>query len=313
MVLSTFTFPSRFDDVAIHACKWGGNTVGKPKGVIQIAHGMAEHIERYSDFAHFLVEHGFVVYGNDHRGHGKTIRNSEEYGFFAEENGFEKAVDDVKELSLIIKKEYPDVPIILLGHSMGSFIARRYIQLYDDLLFAVILSGTGGDPGLVGKIGVFLARMEIKKNGKQKPSPFLHKLVFGSYNRSFQPEKTEFDWLSSSEEVVEKYIGDPLCGEVCSAGFFLDLFEGLQLIHKRENVMKTRKDLPIYLFSGDKDPVGGKNGKGVLDVYEKYKEIGMEDVTCKLYQDGRHEMLNEVNKKEVYQDVLQWINQRLGL
>lgn len=310
MAVTTFTYPSNYDHVTIHAYKWKGKDDRKIKGVVQIAHGMVEHMMRYNEFAQFLTDNGYAVYGNDHRGHGKTMKSEEEYGFFAKENGFEKAVDDVRQLTEIIHEDHRDLPIFLFGHSMGSFLVRRYIQQGGSKLSGVILSGTAGDPGVLGKIGIFLARREMKRKGKRTPSPFLNKLVFGPYNKMFQPERTPFDWLTSNSEVVDEYINDPLCGGVCTTSFYYDLFTGLLHIHDDKNIERTPKDLPIFIFSGDKDPVGGKNGKGVLQVYEKYKALGLKDITCKLYKDGRHEMLNERNKEEVYGDILQWLNER---
>ncbi|MCD8510485.1 MAG: alpha/beta hydrolase [Bacillus sp. (in: Bacteria)] len=305
----TFSFTGE-DGVEIFARKWSPESEVEVKGVVQIAHGMAEHSERYDDFASFLVDEGFVVFANDHRGHGQTIKNKEDYGFFVEENGFETVVEDLHILTDHIGEEYPNVPIFLFGHSMGSFLVRRYIQRFDKGLQGVIISGTGGNPGIVGKLAKGIAKREINKLGKKGPSELLSKLVFGKHNKQFNPARTEYDWLSADEAVVDAYIKDPLCGGTCTAGFFLDLFEGLEAIHRKESMSKVRKDLPIFVFSGDKDPVGG-NGKGVLQVYNSFKKVGLKDVECKLYPSGRHEMLNEVNKDEVFNDILKWMDGRL--
>lgn len=308
MNVSSFTFQSAFDDdVNIFVRKWVGKGTEQTRVIVQIAHGMAEHIDRYDEFAKFLANNGFIVYGNDHRGHGRTMEKDEDFGFLAEKDGFHKAIEDMRKLTEIIEKENPGLPIILFGHSLGSFFVRRYIQIYSDKVAGVVLSGTGGDPGFARVLGSLLAQIERKKNGKKKPSPLLNSLVFGQYNKPFQPSKTDFDWLSSSEGAVEKYVNDPMCGGVCTAEFYMDLFTGLKVIHEKSNIEMIRKDLPIYIFSGDTDPVGGKKGRDVMKVYEVYKETNIENVTCKLYEGGRHEMLNEVNKDLVYTDILQWL------
>lgn len=309
MRIETFTFSGK-ENAEIFVRKWSPEQRDDLKGVVQIAHGMAEHSERYDAFASFLVNEGFVVYANDHRGHGYTIKNKEDYGFFSEENGFETVVEDLHILTNQIKEKHPGIPVFLFGHSMGSFLVRRYIQRFDSELKGVIISGTGGNPGVLGKAAKIIAKREIKKLGKKGPSELLSKLVFGKHNQQFKSARTEYDWLSTDEAVVDAYMEDELCGGTCTAGFFLDLFEGLETIHRKENVLKVRLDLPIFIFSGDKDPVGG-NGKGVLQVYNSLRKAGLTDVECKLYPNGRHEMLNEVNKDEVYYDILKWMNGRL--
>lgn len=277
------------------------------KGIVQIAHGMAEHILRYESFANYLVKSGYIVYGHDHRGHGRTAKTTEETGYFSDENGFDKVVDDVKQFTDFIHEENPHVPIILFGHSMGSFIARRYVQLYGDVIAGAIFSGTGGDPGLLGKLGKIVAMRESRKKGRRTPSPLLDQLSFGSFNKQFKPNRTKFDWLSRDNEQVDLYVTDSMCGNVFSAGFFLDLFSGMERIHRKEEVKKTPQDLPILLVSGARDPVGN-NGKGVRQVLLLYKRAGIENITMKLYDDARHEILNETNRDEVFQDLTLWMD-----
>lgn len=298
------------DGLEIFACKWVGNSEAPPKAIVQIAHGMAEHIKRYDSFARELVSQSIFVYGNDHRGHGQTGSKTNSIGYFADEQGFEKVVKDMETLTSIIEKEFPGVPIFLLGHSMGSFLSRRYIQLYGERLAGVILSGTGGDPGFIGKIGKMVAAREMKKKGPRTASSLMNKLTFGSYNKAFRPTRTEFDWLSRDEKEVDKYIADPLCGGVFSSGFFHDLLEGLETVNKPENIMATPANLPIFLISGSKDPVGGDT-KGVLKTFQAYKAEGMQNVDYKFYEDARHELLNETNRDEVHTDVIHWINTHL--
>jgi alpha-beta hydrolase superfamily lysophospholipase len=171
----------------------------------------------------------------------------------------------------------------------------------------VILSGTGSDPGFLSTVGIWIAKREIKKKGKRARSELLNKLSFGSYNKAFKPNRTEFDWLSRDEKEVDKYIEDPYCGEVATAGFFYDMISGVKQLDKPERISQIPKDLPIFLFSGDQDPVGN-NTKGVRTAYQNLKKAGIKDISYKLYKDGRHEMLNEINKEEVYRDVIQWLN-----
>lgn len=306
---SSFSFHTS-DGIEVFAKKWEAADRNKPKAIIQIAHGMAEHIQRYDEFAQYLIYANIYVYGNDHRGHGMTGRGSNSTGYFADKEGFEKVVNDMSTLTTIIEKEYPNVPIFLFGHSMGSFLSRRYIQLFADKLSGVILSGTGGDPGVIGKIGRMIAAREIKKKGRRQPSPLLNKLTFGSYNKGFLPNRTEFDWLSRDEMEVDKYIEDPDCGGIFTTGFFHDLLKGLETINKPKNLKDIPQNLPIYLLSGSKDPVGD-NTKGVLKTYQAYQQAGLNDVTYQFYDNARHEILNETNKQEVYKDIVNWINGHL--
>lgn len=293
------------DGMQIYIKHWF-NENEHPKAIVQLSHGMAEHIERYAPFARFLLSKGIFVYGNDHRGHGHTGNNTHSMGFFAEENGFDRVVEDLYQINQAIHESYPDVPVIMLGHSMGSFLARRYIQLYGHSIVGLVISGTGGNPGFMGKIGKLVAKLEITKNGKRAPSHLMDKLSFGSFNKKFKNIQTDFDWLSSDREQVKKYIDDPFCGQVSSAGFFYDLLTGLEIIHQEEYVRDIPKSLPLFFISGTLDPVG-KNTKGVMQVIDQYKKHGMEKVEWQYYQDGRHEILNEVNRKEVYEDVYKWI------
>jgi len=309
MINKDFTFKSD-DKVEIHVNKWLCDENIKVMGVVQISHGMAETSSRYERFAKKLTDNGYIVYANDHRGHGKTAKVIENVGYLAEKDGFKYLVEDVHKLTEIIKKEYPNLPLFLFGHSMGSFVAQRYIMLYGSELDGVILSGSNGKQGVILDIGILLAKNEVRKNGRRAKSEKLNKLSFGSYNNSFKPNRTDFDWLSRDNDEVDKYIKDPFCGSVFTCGFFYDFLLGLKEIQSKENIGKVPKDLPILIFSGDKDPVG-KNGKGVIKLYRTYKKFNIKEVTYKLYKEGRHEMLNETNKDEVMRDVIQWLNKHV--
>ena len=305
MIRENFNFTSS-DGLEIFVYKWipKDNSV---KGIVQIAHGMAETAERYDRFAKILTMNGYAVFANDHRVHGKTAGKIENLGHLADENGFELLVKDLHDLSRIAKGEYPSLPLFLFGHSMGSFVAQRYIMLYPRKLNGLILSGSNGKQGIVLKAGISIANREIKKHGRKTQSEKLHNLVFGSYNKAFKPNRTDSDWLSRDNQEVDKYIDDPYCGTIFSAGFFYDFLRGLLKIEDKRNLDLIPKYIPIYIFSGDKDPVG-KFGKGVINLYNRYRIHGVKDIQYKLYKDGRHEMLNEINRNEVFDDVVKWLD-----
>lgn len=306
MLSKNFVFNSG-DGTKVFVYNWIPDNNVKAKGIVQIAHGMAETAARYEEFAEYLTRNGYIVYANDHRGHGKTAGNVENLGYLADEDGFHWLVKDVHQLSEIIRKENPDLPLFLLGHSMGSFVTQRYIMLYGSELKGAILSGSNGKQGLILNAGLLLAKNEIKKQGRKAKSYRLNKLTFSSYNKAFKPNRTEFDWLSRDNAEVDKYLKDPFCGTVFTAGFYYDFFKGLKEIEKKDNLSLVPKDLPIYILSGDKDPVG-KYGKGIINLFNTYKNYGIKDVTYKLYEGGRHEILNEINRNEVVNDIVHWLN-----
>jgi alpha-beta hydrolase superfamily lysophospholipase len=300
-----FTFKDK-DGVEIFVYKWQGDEGKNIKGVIQIAHGMAEHALRYERFAEKLTNQGYIVYANDHRGHGKTAGSVENVGYCGED-GFNWMVEDLYELNNIIKSENKGLPVILLGHSMGSFLSQSYIEKYGDTIDGVILSGTAGKQGFLTAMGEKIAKKEVKKVGAKTKSEKMNNLSFGSYNNSFKPTRTDFDWLSRDEKEVDKYIADPYCGAIFSAGFFVDLLGGLKDMHKVGNMAKIPKNLPILFIAGEKDPVG-KNNKTIRWLIDQYKNLGINNVKYNFYKDARHEVLNETNRDEVVSDILDWTN-----
>lgn len=280
-----------------------------PVGHIHILHGMAEHSGRYDEAAAFFVRKGYLVTAHDHRGHGKTSAENGIRGHFGDDVGFEVIVSDVFEVVSHLKTVYPTEKFILMGHSMGSFIARRFIQLHGEMVDQVVLSGTGDDGGIARFGGVALGHVLGKRNGYRERNPILDALVFGGFNRSVEKPMTKFDWLSKNNTHVFSYLSDEYCGFVPTTQFFLDLFQGLGIIHDPKEVSKIPKMLPILLFSGTEDPVGN-HGKALWKVAKQYDAAGIDDVTVLLFDGGRHELLNDASRPEVIQAVLEWIEKR---
>lgn len=277
----------------------------KPVAILQIAHGMAEFAERYDDFAKFLNTHRIAVYANDHRGHGKTAGSIENVGYFAKKDGWMKVVSDMRQLTEIIRKDIPKTPVFLLGHSMGSFLARTYITKYQDLQ-GVILSGTAANPKAIIVAGKIMAGVNRLFSSPTKPSVFFDTMSFGAFNKPFELEGP-MSWLSRDKAIVKEYVDSPYCGFVCSLKFFQDLFYGLGYIDKTKNNQHIRFSLPIYIVAGSEDPVGEK-GKGPKAVADMYRKLHLEEVELTLYEGARHEILNETNRKDVYKDLKDWIN-----
>lgn len=303
-----FYFQSSTGRTSIHALKCVPDS--KPRAVVQIAHGIAEHIDRYRPFMEFLADNGFVVAGNDHLGHGKSIRVPEEQGFFAEKDGWWRVVDDMDKLHDIMSNEYPELPYMLFGHSMGSFLTRTYLIKHPDKYDGVILSGTGHQSPALVLGGNAAASVMAKLSGAMGDGAKLDSLAFGTYLNKIENPRTKFDWLSRDTEQVDKYIADPLCGFVGKIGLYRDMMRGIKFITDKKNIAQMNKEKPVYFMSGDGDPVGDY-GKGVERAYKAFCDAGLHDVFMRLYPGGRHEMLNETNKEQVYQDILSWLNEKI--
>jgi len=287
--------------------KWENNN---PKFTVQLVHGMNEHAGRYDEFAQFLVKNGGVVYANDHIGFGKTAGDISNVGHMADENGMEKAADDILVLNQIIKSENPNLKTIVLGHSLGSFLTRLAFIKTSEFSDLQIYTGTGADPEFKGRIGLFIVKF-LKLFGNKKRSKFLNKILFDEFNKPFKPAKTPFDSLTRDEKIVEEYMNDPLCTQIPSVQFFYDMAKLSIFVNKKENILKTDLSKPVLFVSGSMCPVGDFS-KGITKLYTNYKETGVNDVELKLYKDARHEILNEINRDEVYQDILDWINLKLN-
>lgn len=295
------------DQLSIHYHQWLPDTA--PKGIVQIAHGLAEHAARYERFAIELTKAGYAVYANDHRGHGQSAGSPDKVGYFEKTPFWNAALADMHQLTEIVRKENTGLPIFLFGHSMGSLLTRAYITKWGKQLNGAIICATGGDPGMLGKIGGVVAKLTSMLSGKAERSDFLNKLSFGKYNDAFQPSRTDFDWLSRDEAEVDKYVADPYCGVPFTANFWIELLKGVSQINSASTYQQTPKDLPIILLAGDKDPVGDM-AKGVNQVHESYKKVQINDLICTIYPDARHELLNETNRSDVMQDIINWLDQR---
>ena len=305
--MKEFYFPVR-KNTRIHCCQWIPD--GKPRGVIQIIHGIAEYAARYDDLANVFTTHGFVVVAEDHMGHGSSISEEIPQGCFAD--GWLTAVSDSYRLLQMTKEEYPDLPYIVYGHSMGSFMTRTLLYTYPDAgLTAAVISGTGWMPKSVLKSGRAICLLEGRRKGMNATSPTIDKLMFGSYNKGYENPRTPVDWLTRDEKEVDKYIADPLLGFSASIGLAREMLGGMLMNEEKDNLAKMPKNLPVLFVSGDKDPVGS-NGKGVRQTYEAFKSAGMQDVRIKLYPDARHELHNELNREELHSDVLAFLDEVLS-
>ena len=277
---------------------------GEPRAVVQIIHGIAEHIGRYEHFARFLTQRGFAVCADDHMGHGLSVENGGVFGYFS--GGWMAAVRDERSVFEEMKKRFPALPYFMLGHSMGSFLLRTYLYTYPGELTGAIISGTGWQPELALSAGLALCRLEQLRIGETGRSKLLKELMFGAYNKKFSPNRTPNDWICSDETVVDAYTGDPLCGFDATVGLTRDMLTGISMNQKKENLAKMDKTLPVLFVSGMQDPVGAM-GEGVLRTIDAFKRAGLSNVTIRLYPEGRHEMLNETNRTEVYADILGWL------
>lgn len=284
---------------------------GEPTAVVHVVHGLAEHAARYRRLAEVLVAEGWAVYAHDQRGHGRTAGSDDALGHFADEDGWAKLVGDLQDFVRHERDEHPGRPIAILGHSMGSLVLQDYLSRYQgDGLAAAALSGTSGPPPPIASLGRGVARLERLRQGPRGRSALLDKLSFGSYNRAFAPARTEYDWLSRDPAEVDAYVADPWCGFRSSNQAWIDLLDALPTLTRADRLARIPKNLPIYIFSGEKDPVG-LNGEGVRALADRYRKAGLSDVTVKLYPEARHEVLNETNRDEVMRDLVEWLRPKL--
>ena len=279
---------------------------GEAKGIVQIFHGMVEHIDRYDDFAKYLNSKGYIVAGDDHRGHGRTAKK-EYLGQVPFGHTYFDTIDDEKIITAFLKEKYPNLPVFVFAHSYGSFLGQGYIQQNSKEIDGCILSGSAKMDGPEVGIAKSVSAMQYKLCGRDKPANLIKNLTFGQYEKPFKKEKRVNAWLNRDVEECEKYNNDPYCNYTMSIAFYKNFFDGLSKIYEDERLAAIDKKLPIFIVSGDKDPVG-KMGKAVSKLYDMYKGIGIENVQIKLYEQARHEIVNELNKADVYDDVSAWLD-----
>ena len=308
MVRNEFTFLSADGKTPIHAVEWLPE--GQVRAVLQISHGVSEYILRYEPFAEYLTARGFAVVGHDHLGHGQSVAEGSVRLYFGPKGSWNWVVDDIDQRRNLAKEKFPQVPYFLLGHSMGSFLARTYLIRYPGAVDAAVIMGTGQmSPGIIAG-GKAVAAEEARRVGEDQPSSLVDKLAFGAYNKRFAPNRTGFDWLSLNQDNVDRYIADPLCGGNATTGLFREMLGGLSFIAKPENLKRMNLNIPVLFISGEMDPVGDC-GKGVKRAYESFRKAGVRDVSIKLYPELRHEILNETCRETVYADILQWLESRV--
>lgn len=271
------------------------------KGIISVVHGMAEHTDRYIEIAEYLAESGYAVFMHDHAGHGKSVKTEDDLGYFGSSDGYKKITADVKKVIELAKKEIPDAPVILWGHSMGSFVARLFISTYPEAVNVAVICGTSGANPAAGA-GILVAELIAKLLGKHHRSKLLDTMAFGTYNKKFEG-KTGFEWLSVNKKNIEAYVDDKLCGYNFTAYGFKDLFSLLKSVSSKDWFTSVPENLPVYLIAGDMDPVGNY-GKGVEEVYDKLIKSGHKNTEIKLYEGYRHEIHNEDIRYTVLDDII---------
>lgn len=305
---SEFYIPSKDGSHQLRCVEWIPEKA--PRAVLQVSHGMIEHLERYDRFATFLNEAGIAVVGNEHLGHGKSVNGEEDYGYFTEKEPSKTVVDDLYQLTVQMKEKYPGIPYFVLGHSMGSFLIRRYIMTYGDKVDGVIIMGTGSTPAPVLFFARNFSALVGRLKGNRYRSALCEKLCFGAYNKRIKNPRTSKDWLTRDEALVDEYLNDPMCSFVFTINGYHTLFSTITFIQKEENINRIPNNLPVLLVAGEQDPVGNY-GKGVMQVYHKYSKKQIQDIELKLYKDDRHEIIHELDYQVVYQDILSWIEKRI--
>lgn len=314
MQINSF-FQKMNDGYELWVNRWLPNKDEDIKGIVQLHHGLAEHSMRYDRLGSVLAENGYILNAYDFRGHGKSAENaiSAGYGTFgkiANKDGFNIAIEDLKEIIQGVKNDFPGKKVILLGHSFGSFVSQGYIEKYSDTIDACTLCGTSGPKNGLPKIGKIVVNIVNAFKGPDAISPLLANLAFGSYCKKIKNPKTPNDWISKNEMNVQMYNDDKWCGISLTNSFFKDLMSGLIQIHKKSNMKKISVDLPINFIYGKDDPVGSY-GKSIEKLYSIYQKNGIKNLTIKAYPEDRHELFNEDNKEEVEKDLINWIEKIL--
>ena len=302
-----FYYLSKDEKTQIHAIEW--KPEGKPKAVVQLCHGMVEYIDRYHDFADYLSKNGYYVVGHDHLGHGKSIVSTAQLGFFHETKGNECVIGDIHQLRVRTEEMYPNIPYFMLGHSMGSFLVRQYLGFYGAGLTGAIIMGTGNQPTIILQAGKLVCKVTALFKGWKCRSGLVDSMAVGSYNKEFEKETDGSNWLSRNPENVTQYRNDLLCGYMFTVNAYYHMFDGMVKMNAQEKAGRIPRGVSIAFVAGKDDPVGNF-GKGVREVYKKYKQMGVQDVKIRLYENDRHEILNELDREVVYQDLLMWLDKR---
>ncbi len=307
----TFQFLSKDGKTKIHAVKWMPDH-GKVRAIMQISHGMVEYIERYDEFACYLAQRGFLVVGNDHLGHGSSVTQESEWGYFTDKKPSETVVADLYQVTRIVSSQYPDCPYFILGHSMGSFLLRRYLTLHSETVTGAVICGTGSQPDVATVFGMFACGLIRMFRGGHHRSSFLTNAAFGKSYAAFdktgaEPSKS---WLSKNEESVRAYYNDPRCTFMFTVNGYYGLLSTLWYVNQMKYIRKMRKNLPVFFIAGKEDPVGDF-GEGVKKVCAQYRQAGIRDVKIKLYENDRHEILQETDREQVFEDVYQWCKKRM--
>lgn len=308
MIKKEFYFPSADGKTTIHAVEWLPE--GDIVAVLQVSHGVTEHILRYEAFAEYFTKKGFVIVGNDHIGHGTSIAEGAEPMYFGPVGSWNWVVKDMHTCKNMIKQKFPNVPYGILGFSLGSFLVRSYLIEYPGEMDAAILIGTGQTPSAQLVLAKGIVNHEAAKVGEDHTSPMIKQLTFETYNKIFAPNRTEYDWLNSNTKALDDYIADPLRGQYFTAGLFRELLSAMASTGKKEELKKMNMDTPVFFASGTKDPVGDC-GKGVQRAYQYFQKTGVKDVSMKMYPELRHDILKEVGCVVIYKDIYHWLKQRM--
>lgn len=308
--MTEFTFLSTDGKTQLHGMRWEPEG-GSVRAVLQICHGVAEHIARYDAFARYLNGLGIAVVGHDHLGHGLSLPEGSTPVYFGAGNTWNTVVDDIYVLHQRIRLWYPDVPLCIMGHSMGSFLTRTYLIRYPGTVKAAVIMGTGWQPKAVIAGGMAVAKAVGAVVGENGTSDLVTNLAFGAYNKLFAPNRTSCDWLSADEDNVDAYMADPLCGADATVGLFRQMLSGIRFNQKLSNLRQMDPRIPVLFVAGEKDPVGDC-GNGVRRTYQEFRRAGVQDCTLKLYPGLRHEILNEkAQQQQIFEDIGQWLTSKL--
>ena len=308
--MTEFTFLSTDGKTQLHGMRWEPEG-GSVRAALQICHGVAEHIARYDAFARYLNDLGIAVVGHDHLGHGLSLPEGGTPVYFGEGNTWNTVVDDIYVLHQRIRLWYPDVPLCIMGHSMGSFLTRTYLIRYPGTVKAAVIMGTGWQPKAVIAGGMAVAKAVGAVVGENGTSDLVTNLAFGAYNKLFAPNRTSCDWLSADEGNVDAYMADPLCGADATVGLFRQMLSGIRFNQKLSNLRQMDPRIPVLFVAGEEDPVGDC-GNGVRRTYQEFRRAGVQDCTLKLYPGLRHEILNEkAQQQQIFEDIGQWLTSKL--